>query len=239
MAKKNQKKDTLQAPHHSVKVVLLGDSGVGKTSVALRLVRQEFHPFQEATIGASFLSQVIQLPGDVRVELKIWDTAGQERYQSLTPLYFRGAGAAILMYDICRQHSFQTLQRWVRELRNFGPNSPSSNSNNSTGGDTTEDRLEDSSELSASPVVLAVCGNKSDLDDHRTIDRLEAQQYAHSVGAFYMETSARNNENIEELFTEIARQCAYRANPRSENSGTVDLSASNNDSSTKSKCCST
>jgi small GTP-binding protein len=83
---------------------------VGKTSLALRFVQNEFHPFQEATIGVSFLSKtVICIDTNKAIKLKIWDTAGQERYQSLTPLYFRGAGAAILVYDICRRHSFQAL----------------------------------------------------------------------------------------------------------------------------------
>eukprot|EP00977_Amphora_coffeiformis_P012986 scaffold3330_cov164-Amphora_coffeaeformis.AAC.18 len=171
---------------HTVKLVLLGDSGVGKTSVALRFVHNSYHPFVEATIGATYLSRNVALPGGDEqrsssssrkaVELKIWDTAGQERYQSLTPLYFRGSGAALLVYDITKLHSYQTLQRWVRELKHTGPEN----------------------------VLLTIVGNKSDLSQDRTVLREDAEAYAESIGAVYMEVSAKTGENVAEVFDNIA-----------------------------------
>lgn len=162
-----------------VKLVVLGDTGVGKTSILLRFVRDEFFPFQEATIGASFFSKSVQ-----DVTLNIWDTAGQERYQALTPLYFRGAGIAVLVYDMTRLHSFEVLQRWARELRDHGPEN----------------------------VLLAVCGNKLDLSDHRSVQRDDAQRYAESIGAFYFETSARDNLHIDQLFETLATRAKEQLN---------------------------
>ena len=169
----------------NVKLVLLGDSGVGKTSLVLRFVHNEFHPFQESTIGAAFFSKAVKTTdsSDRWVQFKIWDTAGQERYQSLTPLYFRGADVAVLVYDITRIHSFQTLQRWVRELRAHGPPS----------------------------IIMAVVGNKVDLADHRSVQEDDARHYAESIDALYMETSCRDNNNVTELFQELATRAAAKA----------------------------
>eukprot|EP00568_Trieres_chinensis_P008759 CAMPEP_0183303058 /NCGR_PEP_ID=MMETSP0160_2-20130417/8637_1 /TAXON_ID=2839 ORGANISM="Odontella Sinensis, Strain Grunow 1884" /NCGR_SAMPLE_ID=MMETSP0160_2 /ASSEMBLY_ACC=CAM_ASM_000250 /LENGTH=219 /DNA_ID=CAMNT_0025465913 /DNA_START=251 /DNA_END=910 /DNA_ORIENTATION=+ len=174
----------------TVKVVLLGDAGVGKSSLALRFVSNEFRPYTESTIGASFMSKTMEVSCDggenidqrepkpsvlQKVTFKIWDTAGQEKYHSLAPMYYRGAAVAILVYDICSHVSFDVLTRWVEELRQQGP----------------ED------------IVLAVCGNKSDLGDHRQVESDSAREYAEGAGAFYIETSARNNVNVKEMFNEI------------------------------------
>ena len=173
---------------HAVKLVLLGDSGVGKTSIALRFVHNSYHPFVEATIGATYLSRNLVVPPPSEggtpsgprkaVERKIWDTAGQERYQSLTPLYFRGAGAALLVYDVTKLHSYQTLQRWVRELKHTGPEN----------------------------VLLTIVGNKSDLNQERTVLREDAEAYAESIGAVYMEASAKTGDHVLEIFESIAER---------------------------------
>ncbi len=98
------------------KVVLLGESAVGKSSLVLRFVKREFHEFQESTIGAAFLTQTVQID-DTTVKFEIWDTAGQERYHSLAPMYYRGAQAALIVYDITSKESFLKAQNWVRELQ--------------------------------------------------------------------------------------------------------------------------
>jgi len=191
----------------NIKLVLLGDSGVGKTSVVLRFVHNEFHPFQESTIGAAFFTKAVKTSDDRWVQFKIWDTAGQERYQSLTPLYFRGADVAVLVYDITRIHSFQTLQRWVRELRAHGPPS----------------------------IILAVVGNKADLNDHRSVQEDDARHYAESIGAFYMETSCRDNNGVTELFEELATRASAKApNASKEAEQGLDLGTT---SSRKGNCC--
>ena len=101
------------------KLVLLGDSAVGKSSLVLRFVRGQFFEYQESTIGAAFLTQTVAL-NDTTVKFEIWDTAGQERYHSLAPMYYRGAAAAIVVYDITNRDTFQRAKQWVKELQRQG-----------------------------------------------------------------------------------------------------------------------
>ena len=160
-----------------VKVVLLGDAGVGKSSLVLRFVTNSFDKYSESTIGASFMSKLLLVDG-APIKYQIWDTAGQEKYHSLAPMYYRGAAAAIIVYDITRAASFQTLKNWVRELQQLGPEN----------------------------IVLAICGNKSDLEDKREVSTAEAKAYAAEIGALFLESSAKLNKNVADVFTDISRR---------------------------------
>ena len=136
------------------KLVLLGDSAVGKSSLVLRFVRGQFFEYQESTIGAAFLTQTVAL-NDTTVKFEIWDTAGQERYHSLAPMYYRGAAAAIVVYDITNRDTFQRAKQWVKELQRQGnPN-----------------------------IVIALAGNKSDLNSKRKVEPEEAESCAAQLGA--------------------------------------------------------
>ncbi|KAG8385141.1 hypothetical protein BUALT_Bualt03G0010900 [Buddleja alternifolia] len=131
----------------NAKLVLLGDVGAGKSSLVLRFVKGQFIEFQESTIGAAFFSQTVAV-NDATVKFEIWDTAGQERYHSLAPMYYRGAAAAIIVYDITNQASFDRAKKWVQELQAQGnPN-----------------------------MVMALAGNKSDLLDGRKEAQTYAQE---------------------------------------------------------------
>ncbi|KAL7444794.1 hypothetical protein ACHAXH_006555 [Discostella pseudostelligera] len=158
------------------KLVLLGDTAVGKSCLVVRFVRDEFFEFQEPTIGAAFLTQTVALD-DATVKFEIWDTAGQERYRSLAPMYYRGAAAAIIVYDITNPDSFAGAKSWVKELQRRG--------------DTN--------------VVIAMAGNKADLESRRKVDFNEANAYAEENGILHMETSAKNSNNVRALFVEIAK----------------------------------
>jgi len=159
------------------KLVLLGESAVGKSSLVLRFVKGQFHEFQESTIGAAFLTQTVCLD-DTTVKFEIWDTAGQERYHSLAPMYYRGAQAAIVVYDITNADTFARAKTWVRELqRQARPD-----------------------------IVIALAGNKSDLGTRRTVEYEEANGYAEENGLLFMETSAKNANNVNEIFLAIARK---------------------------------
>jgi small GTP-binding protein len=159
------------------KLVLLGDSAVGKSCLVVRFVRDEFFEFQEPTIGAAFLTQTVSLE-DATVKFEIWDTAGQERYRSLAPMYYRGAAAAIVVYDITKKDSFNGAKSWVKELQRRGdPN-----------------------------VVIALAGNKADMETKRKVQTEEAQQYAAENEIIFMETSAKTALNVRGLFVEIARK---------------------------------
>mmetsp|Transcript_13514 Transcript_13514/g.32071 ORF Transcript_13514/g.32071 Transcript_13514/m.32071 type:complete len:195 (-) Transcript_13514:233-817(-) len=158
------------------KLVLLGDTAVGKSCLVVRFVRDEFFEFQEPTIGAAFLTQTVALD-DATVKFEIWDTAGQERYRSLAPMYYRGAAAAIVVYDITNPDSFAGAKSWVKELQRRGdPN-----------------------------VVIALAGNKADLESRRKVPFEEANAYAEENGILHMETSAKNANNVKSLFVEIAK----------------------------------
>mmetsp|Transcript_9195 Transcript_9195/g.9268 ORF Transcript_9195/g.9268 Transcript_9195/m.9268 type:complete len:195 (-) Transcript_9195:300-884(-) len=159
------------------KLVLLGDSAVGKSCLVVRFVRDEFFEFQEPTIGAAFLTQTVTLD-DTTVKFEIWDTAGQERYRSLAPMYYRGAAAAIVVYDITKKDSFNGAKSWVKELQRRGdPN-----------------------------VVIALAGNKSDMEGKRKVQAEEAAQYALENDILHMETSAKTALNVRQLFVEIAKK---------------------------------
>uniref|UniRef100_A0A8C6WHS1 small monomeric GTPase n=1 Tax=Neogobius melanostomus TaxID=47308 RepID=A0A8C6WHS1_9GOBI len=152
------------------KLVLLGESAVGKSSLVLRFVKGQFHEFQESTIGAAFLTQTVCLD-DTTVKFEIWDTAGQERYHSLAPMYYRGAQAAIVVYDITNTDTFTRAKNWVKELqRQASPN-----------------------------IVIALAGNKADLANKRNVDFQEAQGYADDNSLLFMETSAKTAVNVNEI----------------------------------------
>jgi Ras-related protein Rab-22 len=167
-----------------VKVVLLGDQGVGKSSLVLRFVTNNFKINSDATIGASFMSKMIMVPngedGMIPINFKIWDTAGQEKYHSLAPMYYRGAAAAIVVYDITRKKSFVTLRNWVNELKQLGPEN----------------------------IVIAIAGNKSDLANERAIETQTALDYAREMGpdTLFLETSAKDDTNVGELFKQISKR---------------------------------
>ncbi|CAM8942522.1 unnamed protein product [Rhodiola kirilowii] len=159
------------------KLVLLGDMGTGKTSLVLRFVKGQFYEYQESTIGAAFFTQVISL-NEATIKFDIWDTAGQERYHSLAPMYYRGAAAAVVVYDITSMESFVRAKKWVLELQRQG--NPK--------------------------MVMFLVANKADLQDKRKVSAEEGEQYARENGLSFLEASAKTAQNVNELFYEIAKR---------------------------------
>ena len=158
----------------SLKVVFLGDTAVGKSCLAVRFVRNEFFEFQEPTIGAAFLGKNINL-NDKRYKFEIWDTAGQERYRSLAPMYYRGAKAAVIVYDITDEDTFKGAKTWVSEIKK--------KSNN---------------------CLILLVGNKVDLTNNRKVDINMVKNYVDNNNLIYMESSAKTGLNVEKIFTTIA-----------------------------------
>jgi len=179
--------EVLGQPCADAKVVLLGSSGVGKSALALKYVRNEFTDALPNTVGACFFAKRIVVGSNV-VKLQIWDTAGQERFHALTPLYYHGSVGAILVFDLSNPSSFKGVETWADEL----------------------------SQNTSEEMVLAVVGSKSDKyyslppDQRQTHVPKAAQEYAKQIGAMYMETSAKTGTGVEELFEELTKHIIER-----------------------------
>ncbi|KIR60464.1 rab family protein [Cryptococcus bacillisporus CA1873] len=192
----------------SFKLVLLGESAVGKSSLVLRFVRNEFSDFRESTIAA-FLTQSVNLDESTTIKFEIWDTAGQERYKSLAPIYFRNSNAAVIVYDIT-QTSFEKAKSWVRELQ----------------------RQADPS------IVIMLVGNKTDMDSQRKTSREIGEQYAKEEGLLFAEASAKTGEGVEELFMEIAKKLPLAPPPqRGQAAGGKGVKVSGQEDSATASAC--
>ena len=159
------------------KLVILGDTAVGKSCIVSRFAKDKFYEFQEPTIGAAFLTQKLNLDNKI-IKFEIWDTAGQERYRSLAPMYYRGAYAAIIVYDITCTDSFAGAKTWITELKK----------------NATID------------CIIALVGNKSDLELQRKVNKKDVEEYVKEVNIFHIETSAKTAHNVQNLFEEVARK---------------------------------
>jgi small GTP-binding protein len=159
------------------KIVLIGDSGVGKTCIISRFVSGDYNKNMNSTDGASYATKKLVLPKlKTSINLDIWDTAGQERYKSLTKFFYKDAAMIIMVYDVTLKTSFDNLKEyWYREVQ----------------------------ELSEKNFVLGIAGNKSDLYEREQVSEKEAREYAKSINAVFGLTSAQNNTGIEQLFEDI------------------------------------
>ncbi|KAM0001072.1 putative small GTP-binding protein [Helianthus debilis subsp. tardiflorus] len=153
------------------KIVLVGDSGVGKSNILSRFTRNEFSLESKSTIGVEFATRTLEVDGKT-IKAQIWDTAGQERYRAITSAYYRGAVGALLVYDITKNSTFDNLQRWLHELR----------------------------EHADANIVLMLAGNKSDLNHYRAVSEQDGQSFAEKEGLLFLETSALESYNIENAF---------------------------------------
>ncbi|KAJ3676691.1 hypothetical protein LUZ60_004103 [Juncus effusus] len=156
------------------KIVLIGDSGVGKSNILSRFTRNEFCLESKSTIGVEFATRTVQIEGKT-VKAQIWDTAGQERYRAITSAYYRGAVGALLVYDITKKQTFDNIQRWLRELRDHAD----------------------------SNIVIMLAGNKTDLTHLRAVQLADAQSLAEMEGLSFLETSALEATNVEKAFETI------------------------------------
>jgi len=164
------------------KVVVTGDSGVGKTNIITRFTANEFSMESKATIGVEFGHAEITLGDGTKIKVQIWDTAGQERFRAITRGYYRGAVGALIVYDITKSVSFRNVEKWLQELRQHA--------------------FDD--------IVIMLVGNKSDLKQAREVPTDEAKKFAEKNGLLFMETSALDGENIKEAFYQTVSEIRYR-----------------------------
>ena len=158
------------------KIVSLGESGVGKSSLVLKFVKGQFHELPMPTIGAAFLTKKVALEENQVVMFDIWDTAGQERFHSILPLYYRGAHAAIVVYDITKMDTFIRAKDWVEELQRYA----------------------------SKDIVLTLIGNKVDLTADRMVKYDAAAAFAEANEMIFFESSAKSNINVNNIFETIA-----------------------------------
>ena len=165
------------------KIVLAGDSGVGKSCLLSRYARNEFTLDSKPTIGVEFLTKMVEMPSEDNgeksakyVKAQIWDTAGQERFRAITSAYYRGALGVVLCYDITKRKSFENISLWLTEMR-----------------------------ANCEPVVLMLVGTKTDLQYLREVPTEEGMEFAQREHMLFMETSAQSAYNVEEAFTEVTK----------------------------------
>ena len=159
------------------KVVLIGNTSVGKSCIIHRKTRNQFSNYSEPTIGAAYSNIPINIDDKI-INLNVWDTAGQERYKSLAPMYFRGARVAIIVFDITSKESFEGSKSWFNEIKR----------------------------MSLKTNMFFLVGNKCDMNDYREVTTEEANMFAETNKLKYIETSAKSAYNIENLFYNIGKE---------------------------------
>ncbi|KAL5203082.1 hypothetical protein ABZP36_014034 [Zizania latifolia] len=205
------------------KVVLIGDSGVGKSNLLSRFTRNEFCLESKSTIGVEFATRTLHVEGKI-IKAQIWDTAGQERYRAITSAYYRGALGAVLVYDVSKPTTFENISRWLKELRDHAD----------------------------ANIRIMLVGNKTDLKHLRAVATDSAQSFAEAEGLSYIETSALEATNVEESFQlilgDIYRSVSKKPVASDEAGGgaaggvkegkAINVAAGSDANSEKKQCCS-
>ncbi|TMX05494.1 hypothetical protein EJD97_017334 [Solanum chilense] len=200
------------------KIVVIGDSAVGKSNLLSRFARDEFDHNSKATIGVEFQTQVVEVDGK-EIKAQVWDTAGQERFRAVTSAYYRGAVGALIVYDISRSTTFENIKRWLDELN--------------THCDTTVARM--------------LVGNKCDLENIRDVSVEDGKNLAEEEGLFFIETSALDSTNVKTAFEIVIREIYKNVSRKVLNSDSykaelsvnrVSIANGTDMSKQKTSCCS-
>ena len=204
-----------------MKLILVGDSGVGKTNILSKYLKNDFDPDSKATVGVEFGTKNIEIDNK-RIKVQIWDTAGQERYKSITSTYYKGAKGAFIVYDITRKSTFDNIDKWIGDLKNNGDEN----------------------------MIVYLVGNKSDLNDMREVRKDEAMTKSEKFNIAFSETSALYGDNIHKIFQDLMEKVYinfYRnvnTNREKEINKGVDLNGESNEKNnnqnnqeSERKCC--
>ncbi|BFG02661.1 ras-related protein Rab-35 [Drosophila madeirensis] len=194
---------------HLFKLLIIGDSGVGKSSLLIRFSDDTFSGSYITTIGVDFKIRTVDIDG-LRVKLQIWDTAGQERFRTITSTYYRGTHGVIIVYDVTNGDSFANVRRWLEEIQN-----------------------------NCDVVNKVLVGNKNDDPDCKVVITEDAQRFAKQMDIELYETSAKDNINVDNMFLSITRQVLnhkLRTTSNEQQKDTINLK--NNPGTKRRKCCS-
>ena len=197
------------------KVVLVGDSFVGKTNIMSKYLKNEFHEDSKATVGVEFGSKQFNIEGH-SIKAQIWDTAGQERYKAITSAYYKGAKGAFVVYDITRKGSFESIDKWVSDL----------------------------TAAADKKITIVVIGNKCDLEDQRQITKEQGEEKAGKLEVAFLETSALSGENLDKAFEMMISEIFKKCHEEMLSEGDVDIieggqdiNLSKKQSNEPKKCC--
>jgi len=193
------------------KLLLIGDSGVGKSCLLLRFADDTYTESYISTIGVDFKIRTIELDGKT-IKLQIWDTAGQERFRTITSSYYRGAHGIIVVYDVTDQESFNNVKQWLQEIDRYASEN----------------------------VNKLLVGNKCDLTNKKVVDYSSAKEYADQLGIPFLETSAKNATNVEQAFMTMAAEIKNRVGPTAANqtgSTGVKIDSKPVEAKTSGGCC--
>jgi len=193
------------------KIVVIGDSGVGKSNLLSRFTRNEFNLESKSTIGVEFATRSVSIEGRT-IKAQIWDTAGQERYRAITSAYYRGAVGALVVYDITKESSFENVEKWLVELR----------------------------ENATADITMMLVGNKIDLSQGRVISSEVGKAFADKNGISFMEASAMTASNVEASFHQILSEIYHKKAHKEQESAAASNSVNVNASADKKKaggCC--
>ena len=194
-------------PHDFMfKLLIVGESGVGKTCVLLRFTENQFEETFLSTIGVDFKVKEITCE-DKKVKLQIWDSAGQERFRNITSSYYRNCAGIIIVYDVTNHSSFEAVSGWIEEVRRY---------------------------VSTAPLLLV--GNKIDLEDKRVVSTQEGKDLAERLGLIFVETSAKTSIGIEEAFKEMTKQLIQDAESKPKVEAQNQVSITSQTTKKKSKC---
>jgi len=201
------------------KLLIIGDAGVGKSSLLLRFADNTFTSAYINTIGVDFKIRTVKLDG-ITIKLQIWDTAGQERFRTITATYYRGTHGVIVVYDVTDKESFENVRRWMNEIDN-------------------------NCDTNQNAVNRVLVGNKCDMQNEVAVTQQEADDYAQSINVKHFRCSAKENTAVEDMFTQITRMALnakrrqeQNANPNQHRGGgNIDLRQSAHNQKKKSNCC--
>lgn len=175
---------SLKGTDAECKVVFLGDSAVGKSSISQRFCKNIFTGEHEVTIGGAYIQQKVQLKNGSSLKLHLWDTGGEERFRAMAPLYYRDANAAVLVYDVSNKQTYDSIKYWLNEL---------------------------DSKVKQDGLVLALAGNKCDLPDaKRQVQTFNAKTFAENNKMIFAETSAKTGEGVTALFQMLSEEISKK-----------------------------
>ena len=167
--------------HYLLKYIIIGDASVGKSNILLKYAHNQFKAEYQLTIGVEFGAKNIKIKDKI-YRIQIWDTAGQENFRSITRAYYKNSVCALVVYDITNRQSFENVKAWIEDCKSQSPNT----------------------------ILMALVGNKIDLDSSRAVSTEEGEDFANMNGMPFFETSAKSGENIDSIFTNTATEICHK-----------------------------